>query len=165
MLFVEAALLPTSGHQPGEVYIDSTGALYYFDGRTWTNGLGPQGPAGPGGPPGPTGPAGPQGTVLLPFTATLQNSGKAVFEIVNSDPWPGSDSVGIRGAGGDNGSGVLGFGGTGVKGFSPNQGGVGVRAEVSNYATGLLALASDPRAIAVDARGGRSALWLAVRFR
>jgi hypothetical protein len=50
-----------SAHNAGELYVDSGGSLYYFNGSAWLAGTGSQGPPGPQGPQGPAGSQGPMG--------------------------------------------------------------------------------------------------------
>lgn len=53
---------PLSGsHSAGELYVDSSGALFYFNGSAWVTGTGTPGPQGPQGPSGPQGTAGADG--------------------------------------------------------------------------------------------------------
>lgn len=129
--------IPTGSHAAGELYVDQTGVLFYFDGTKWTNGTGPQGPAGPEGPTGPQGPAGavgPQGLkgdtgaagskgdpgfVTLPYQSIVDYGGPALFvENSGGDALSGRShtSNGVWGFGSTNG--VMGQGQTGVIGYT-----------------------------------------------
>ncbi|HUO84176.1 MAG TPA: tail fiber protein [Thermoanaerobaculia bacterium] len=139
---------PSAGspHQAGELYVDSDGALYYYDGTSWTSGLGPQGPQGPQGEPGPMGPAGPQGQegpqgpqgpsgfVTLPFAANVSTE-SVTFSIVNNGtavPLVARSAAGataIQGRSNQGGAGVVGWAtgsGFGLEGHSDQ--GIGVYA-------------------------------------
>jgi hypothetical protein len=140
--------------------VPNAGSAYVTVGAVGPQGpiglTGPQGPAGatgatgPAGATGPIGPQGPAGTVTLPFNGSGTASGRALFNIVNTNPAhsaiAGNGAQALSGAN-TGGAGVAGYGGASNGTSSTNGiGGPGVSAfggdgtaEADNGGVGVIA--------------------------
>lgn len=160
------------GHKAGELYVDNTGALFYYNGAVWTAPTGTAGPAGPAGAPGPEGPAGPQGPPGTADFSTLDGRYAQLLapnQFLGSNSFlasqsvqanvPGAPAVSTRNTNAS-GFGLEAQGGAyGAIGVATVDGGTGVYGVVNGTSGfGVAGAATDPQSIAslaINTAGGK----------